>query len=137
MWAAMRFPTIHPAQSVGPKLKTQDRSNRPQKHAPQSEAQPLYTQPLVNPFVVESVQDRSYRNRFALHQGQEMIDRLELLLEKVLRQELTPDIMTHCTDILAHIAVPDDPDLCELIRDIELRLRVELAKLQKASELHP
>lgn len=77
--------------------------------------------------------DAAERRRRALRRGSDLLDRLEELHAALLEGSLPVATLHRLRRALAHPAdVPDDPALAAILGEIELRVAVELAKLERA-----
>mgnify|MGYP005991040705 FL=1 len=71
--------------------------------------------------------DRERRRQMA-EQGCDGLDALEALQVELATGEVTPERLEQLAEWVAQVEQPADPVLAEIIADIELRVRVELAK---------
>ncbi|ALG60230.1 flagellar assembly protein FliX [Citromicrobium bathyomarinum] len=71
--------------------------------------------------------DRERRRQMA-EQGLDGLDELEALQVELATGEVTPERLEQLAEWVAQVEQPADPVLAEIIADIELRVRVELAK---------
>lgn len=74
---------------------------------------------------LESPQDKRRREARPAAKGLDMLDRLHAAGVKGLPEKQALDALTQWA---AAFELPDDPELAEIAREIELRVRVELAK---------
>ncbi len=98
---------------------------RPQPHAAQT-PQPM---PTVAMLVTLAAADPAIeRRRKQAKQATEGLDVLETVHRELLAGTLDPGALQDLAEWAKSIETPDDPVLAEIMRDIDLRVRVELAK---------
>lgn len=78
---------------------------------------------------LQGVDDPLYANRRSVKRGQSLLDTLDEMKADLLTGRVNEDKLQHLMKTVAQVRVKSDPDLDALIDDIELRARVELAKL--------
>lgn len=88
--------------------------------APVASVQMLVTLAAVDPAI-----ERRRRMAEGACRG---LDTLEQMHREIVAGTLTPERLREMADWAATIAMPDDPALAALIRDMDVRVRVELAK---------
>lgn len=71
--------------------------------------------------------DRERRRQMA-EQGSDGLDELEALQVELAVGEVTPERLEQLAEWVAQVEQPDDPVLAAIMAEIELRVRVELAK---------
>lgn len=71
--------------------------------------------------------DRERRRQMA-EQGANGLDELEALQVELATGDVTPARLEQLAEWVSHVEQPDDPVLAGIIAEIELRVRVELAK---------
>lgn len=90
----------------------------------------------VGLLLAQEVTGEEYARRQALRQGHTMLDSLERLRTALLMGAVPPDVLRELDQRLSRQrAQVADPHLSALMDDIELRVAVEKAKLDKALEL--
>ena len=77
---------------------------------------------------LQAVGDPLERRRRTVRRGQGLLDQLESLRRDLLVGRVDPARLDGMLDILAEARERDEPGLDSLLDDIELRVRVELAK---------
>jgi hypothetical protein len=77
---------------------------------------------------LQAVGDPLERRRRTVRRGQGLLDQLEALRRDLLVGRVDPARLDAMLDILAEARERDEPGLDSLLDDIELRVRVELAK---------
>ena len=77
---------------------------------------------------LQAVGDPLERRRRAVRRGQGLLDQLESLRRDLLVGRVDPARLDAMLDLLAEARERDEPGLDSLLDDIELRVRVELAK---------
>ena len=77
---------------------------------------------------LQAVGDPLERRRRKVRRGQGLLDQLESLRRDLLVGRVDPARLDAMLDILAEARERDEPGLDSLLDDIELRVRVELAK---------
>jgi hypothetical protein len=91
------------------------------------------TNPVGNMLALQEVTDEEVRRKRLVRQGHDMLDVLETLRRKLLEGSIPADMLQALErQLSAQKQNVMDPALRELIDDIELRLAVELAKLENA-----
>jgi len=84
---------------------------------------------------LQEMPDATAQRRRAVVRGEQLLDRLEDLKRGMLLGRLGADKLNDLARLAAQSATGiDDPDLRDLLQEIELRARVELAKLQNLGE---
>jgi hypothetical protein len=78
--------------------------------------------------VALSAEAPAERRRRAIIQAERGLDALERLREELAAGIPSPERLRELAAWSSGFEMPDDPELAELARDIELRVRVELAK---------
>jgi len=82
---------------------------------------------------LQAVVDSTERRRRAIDQGSEVLESLDELKIALLSGEETPARLAKLKAIIARYEDGvEDPGLAEILRQIDLRARVELAKLEKS-----
>lgn len=77
---------------------------------------------------LQAVEDPLQRRRRLVRRGRDLIDTLEALRQEVLFGKVSPARLDQLVGVLATARERGEPGLDGLIDDIELRVRVELAK---------
>lgn len=77
---------------------------------------------------LQAVGDPLDRRRRKVRRGQGLLDQLESLRHDLLVGRVSPARLDAMLDLLAEARERDEPELDSLLDDIELRVRVELAK---------
>lgn len=89
--------------------------------------------PLSNILALQEISDEESRRRKLKHQAHTMLDTLEKLRHQLLIGAVPASMLSELAQrIETQKQMVSDPGLQSLIADIELRLAVELAKLEKA-----
>jgi hypothetical protein len=84
---------------------------------------------------LQEMPDATAQRKRAVARGEQLLDRLEDLKRGMLLGRLAVDKLHDLARLAAQSASGiDDPDLRDLLQEIELRARVELAKLQRTAE---
>lgn len=78
---------------------------------------------------LQSVDDATEGRKRAVRRGHDLLDVLEDLKLDLLAGRIEPDRLKRLVGLLKNRAPADDPILSEITQEIELRARVELAKL--------
>lgn len=78
---------------------------------------------------LQGVDDPLYARRKAVKRGQTMLDILEDMKADLLVGRVSASRLQGLMNVIAQVRAKSDPDLDALVDDIELRARVELAKL--------
>lgn len=82
---------------------------------------------------LQSMEGEAERRRQAVREGEEMLDSLERLRRSLLSGGVPPGVLRELEQRLSRQrAMVSDPQLIALIDDIELRVAVEKAKLDRA-----
>lgn len=68
------------------------------------------------------------RRRRAIVQAEHGLDQLERLRDELVIGTPSPERLRALADWTKGFTVPDDPDMAKIAREIEIRVRVELAK---------
>ena len=95
-------------------------------------AQPPSTQPMptVQMLVtLAAVDPEVERRRKQSRQAQKGLEQLDALYAELVSGEPSLERLAEIADWATQLETPDDPVLAEITREIELRVRVELAKL--------
>lgn len=83
---------------------------------------------------LQAVDDASERRRKAVWQGSEVLDRLEEIKIAILSGQLSRARLAGLQAVVRRYEEQDlDPELADLLRQIDLRARVELAKHDKSA----
>ncbi|AXK43689.1 flagellar assembly protein FliX [Erythrobacter aureus] len=100
--------------------------------APSATAQPQPGQPLGSLQMVLTLAafdpEREKRRQMA-ERGRRGLDQLEALQRELMAGEPTPERLEQLIEWVKNAEAPSDPNLASIFSDIELRVRVELAKL--------
>ncbi len=81
---------------------------------------------------LQAVEDSVERRRRAVDQGSEVLDSLDALKIALLSGQESPGHLAKLNEIVKRYEEGiDDPDLAEILRQIDLRAQVELAKFSK------
>ncbi len=84
---------------------------------------------------LQAVDDPAERRRKAVRQGTEALDALDDLKIALLSGQLAPAKLTSLKAIVEDYSADDlSPELADVLRQIDLRARVELAKLAKSGK---
>lgn len=75
-----------------------------------------------------AVDQPAERRRRAIVQAERGLDALERLCDELAAGIASPERLRELADWSAGFAIPDDPALADLAREIELRVKVELAR---------
>lgn len=78
---------------------------------------------------LQGVDSASDRDRRAVHHGHDLLDQLEALRADLLAGNISPQRIANLSALLRVPQDPDDSAIAQLVADIDLRARVELAKL--------
>lgn len=83
---------------------------------------------------LQGVDDPAERRRRAVRHGREVLDRLDEIKIALLSGHLSAAKLAALRSLVArHEMLDTDPELAELLRQIDLRARVELAKYAKSA----
>jgi hypothetical protein len=128
---------IRPSQSTQ-RLKSSSGTNvssfaqHIQEEPPQATSQASGALGLETLWFLQEIGDQEERRRQAYRRGKSLLESLEQLRLAILSGTLSIAHLQHIRGLLAtHKATIDDPQLQAIIADIELRARVELAKLER------
>lgn len=81
---------------------------------------------------LQAVEDPTERRRRAVDQGSDVLDSLDDLKIALLSGQETPGLLSRLKAVVERYEDGiDDPGLAEVLRHIDLRARVELAKINK------
>ena len=80
---------------------------------------------------LQSVEDPTAERRRAVQHGNEMLDALEEMKVALLAGSASPQQLDRLAALVASRTETDDPELNAALADIDLRVRVELAKRQR------
>jgi len=84
---------------------------------------------------LQEVPDAMVERKRAVARGDRLLDRLDDLRRGLLLGHISADKLSDLARLAAESSARiEDPDLREILQEIELRARVELAKLQSAEE---
>ena len=98
--------------------------------APQQAAALTGLNPLLS---LQEVDDREARRSKAVHRAQDQLQALERLRQALLMGTLTPQTLRDLESSLARKREQiDDPQLLEILDEVELRVAVEMAKIEVA-----
>lgn len=91
------------------------------------------TNPVGNMLLLQEVSEEEVRRKRLVRRGHDMLDILETLRRRLLEGRIPADMLAALErQLSAQKQTVMDPQLLELIEDIELRVAVELAKLENA-----
>ncbi|GBD42975.1 Flagellar assembly protein FliX [bacterium HR40] len=80
---------------------------------------------------LQEVEDSLERRRRAVRRGEQLLDGLAALQRALLAGEIDPEVVGRLAGALrARVGDPDDPGLAAVIREIEVRAAVEIAKYE-------
>lgn len=83
---------------------------------------------------LQTVEDHGERRRKAVREGSEILDRLDALKVALLSGRVPPGELERLKTLVERLdAGALEPELAEIVREIDLRARVELAKLDKSA----
>ncbi len=102
-----------------------------EQSAPAAPAMPVSG---VNPLLsLQEVSEEESRRQRSLQQGRQSIDILEQLRREILTGQASPDMIARMQQQVDQMRqnLPPGPKLQEIMSEIELRLAVEAAKLEK------
>jgi hypothetical protein len=78
---------------------------------------------------LQAVEDPLTGHKKALQTGHDLLDQLERLRADLLGGQVSPDRLQRIVGLIQRARTQEDPALAEVMGEIELRARVELAKL--------
>lgn len=84
---------------------------------------------LEGVLALQEVEDPAGRRKGAVKRGNDMLDLLDELRLSVLSGRIAPDQLERLARLSSENAVPEEGRLGEVLAEIELRAKVELAKL--------
>ena len=84
---------------------------------------------------MQVVDEREYARKRNIRRGNDLLDTLEAIKADLLSGQIVPERLTRMMSILAKARGSADPELDQLLDHIELRARVELAKLGRFPSL--
>lgn len=91
------------------------------------------TSPLTAMLALQEVDDHAVTRRKAVKQGRLSLDALDQLRQNLLMGTLSPGVISNLEDVIRQQREYElDPELKSLLDDIELRVAVELAKIEVA-----
>lgn len=91
------------------------------------------TGPLSSLLALQEVTEEEVRKKKLIQRGFTLLENLEQLRERLLMGTLSPHLLLTISQHMAQQKQQAmDPQLIEIIEDIELRVAVELAKIHKA-----
>jgi len=94
---------------------------------------PTPTAAISNLLALQEISEEDVHRRKLVQQGQNMVDVLERLRNQLLTGMISPAMIQELTrNIKLQKQVVNDPQLMAIVKDIELRAAVELAKLEMA-----
>ena len=104
--------------------------------APRSLAGPASTAALTSLHTLLAIQEVEVtpfeRRRRTLRRSEGILDELERLRVDLLMDQVEPAVLSRVALLLSDQAdLPDDPGLLAVVREIEVRAAVELAKLER------
>lgn len=94
-------------------------------------AAPLATLDAI--LALQGEEDPGQRRRRAARSGREMLDALDALKAALLAGRVAPETLAGIAGRLAALSATGDPELDAILGAIDLRARVELAKLGRAA----
>lgn len=81
---------------------------------------------------LQEVPESTYEQERARQRGERLLDRLEELRDGLLAGRMAPDAVRRLADEVDHVrGQVSDPQLSEILDEIDLRAQVELAKLRR------
>jgi hypothetical protein len=81
---------------------------------------------------LQEVPEATYEQERARQRGERLLDRLEELRDGLLAGRMAPDAVRRLADEVDHVrSQVSDPQLSEILDQIDLRAQVELAKLRR------
>jgi hypothetical protein len=89
---------------------------------------------LQSLIALQSFEDPTERRRKAVKRGFDLLDVLEGVKMDLLVGKVSPDRLENLVVMLGHRVETGDPQLDALMEDIELRAKVELAKLGRYAD---
>ncbi len=101
--------------------------------APAAAARP--PQPVATLLALQSVGDAFGGRRRAVRRGRALLDQLDGLKVALLTGRLPAMALERLRGLIAAPEAGDDPEVAEVLAEIELRVEVELAKLERLSPL--
>jgi hypothetical protein len=104
-----------------------DNSSAPTRTATVANAEPMT--PLDALLALQSVDDPLLARRKTLRRGLALVDLLDAIRGDLLLGRIAEGRLNQLVVLIGQVRDPTDPQLDALIEDIELRARVELAKL--------
>jgi hypothetical protein len=94
------------------------------------QASPTAAADHIGPLLaMQVVDEREYARKKNIRRGNDLLDTLEAIKADLLGGQIVPERLTRMMSILAKARGNADPELDQLLDHIELRARVELAKL--------
>ncbi|RYD64794.1 MAG: hypothetical protein EOP58_08825 [Sphingomonadales bacterium] len=108
-----------------PKMEMPEAPQQGQQAGPTLQAATTVHVLLAAATALETPKDKRRREARPAARGLEILDKLHAAQVKGMPDEAVLDALTQWAAVFE---MPDDPDLADIARDIELRVRVELAK---------
>lgn len=100
-------------------------------------SEPSATASLGNLLALQEISEEERRRERLVKQGKTMLDALETLRQRLLMGEIPAHMLNQLeTSLAAQKEGVSDPNLLMIIEDIELRVAVELAKLEMSFASH-
>lgn len=83
---------------------------------------------------LQAAEDQGERRRRAVREGSEILDRLDALKVALLSGRVPPGELERLRTLVERLDDGElEPELADIVREIDLRARVELAKLEKSA----